>query len=89
MCLVSLTGLNKAFVNYEPFVIRPEKLGYAGFDTDWYFDVGRVITVTVFLSCFWANLIDCRVYLKQFMLQFKDRRRTHNLKKFPNDEDDD
>jgi hypothetical protein len=89
MCLVSLTGLNKAFVNYEAFVIRPEKLGYAGFDTDWYFDVGRVITVTVFLSCFWANFIDCRVYFQQFMLQFKDRRRTHNLKKFPNDEDDD
>lgn len=89
MCLVSLTGMNKAFVKYEPYVIRPEKLGYAGFDTDWYFDVGRVITVTVFLSCFWANLVDCRVFLKQFMLQFKDRRRAHNLKKFPSDEDDD
>ena len=74
MCLVSLTGMNKAFVDYEPFVIRPSKLGYDGFDTDWYFDVGRVITVTVFLSCFWANFIDTRVYLKQFMLQFKDRR---------------
>ena len=89
MCLVSLTGFNKSFVRYESWVIRPEKLGYDGFDRDWYFDVGRVITVTVFLSCFWANFIDCRVFFQQFMLQFKDRRRTHNLKKFPSDEDDD
>ena len=91
MIFISLSGTNKLFVTYEDFQIKPlkEELSYEGFDYDWYFDVGRVITLTVFISCFVANIFDLRHFVVYYLKQSKDRKFTHSIKKFPTDEDDD
>lgn len=89
MCLVSLIGLNKALVTYEDWRIRPEKRGYDGFDADWYFEVGRIVTLTCFLSAFASNGADLRGWCKAAARQRRDRGGSANLKRFPHDEDDD
>lgn len=91
MIFISLSGTNKLFIHYENFQIKPEKeeLRYDGFDSDWYFDVGRVITLTVFISCFVANIIDLQKFIVYYFKQSQDRKFSMNIKKFPTDEDDD
>lgn len=64
-------------------------MGYDGFDSDWYFEVGRIITLTCFLSAFAANCPDLRGYCKAAARSRADRRGGSNIKKFPHDEDDD
>ena len=76
MIFISLSGSNKLFIHYEDFQIKPEKLGYDGFDYDWYFDVAGVITFSVFISCFIANFFDLRNFIKYYFRQSSDRKFT-------------
>ena len=63
MCMASLLGINKALVSKESYDIQPETKGYDGFDTEWYFEVGRILTLTCFLSAFASNYLDLRMFL--------------------------
>jgi hypothetical protein len=59
------------------------------FESDWYFDVGKVICIALNMSCFTANMIDILRYLNIVWKRFADRSFRTNLKKYPADEDDD
>mgnify|MGYP006952852579 CR=1 FL=1 len=59
--------------------------GYSSFTADWYGYVGKVICMTIFISCFAANSFDLRSFYYWLFRQFKDRGMSFNLKKFPHD----
>jgi hypothetical protein len=89
MCIASLVGINKALVSKENYEIHPETAGYDGFDTEWYFEVGRILTLTCFLSAFASNYLDLRMFFIAACRRRKDRKGGSNTKRFPDDEDDD
>jgi hypothetical protein len=63
--------------------------GYSTFSADWYGNVGKVICLTVLLSCFAANSFDLRSFYYWLFRQLKDRNGSLSLKKFPHDQSDD
>lgn len=88
LIIASFTGLNKVLIKYEDHKILPSSK-YNGFDTNWYRDIGNIICCTVFFSSFISNGIALKSYFKSQFKQLKDRKFASNLKKFPDDEDDD
>ena len=64
LLIASFLGLNALFMSADPNTIVPE-LKYFGFDTDWYYDVGNIIAMTVLAGGVISNGMDMKVYLNK------------------------
>ena len=73
--LVAWTNIN--FVNYDSFT------------PTWYLDIGEKICFYVFLSSLITNILNLLSYFRVFLIRFYDRRFKMNVKKDPEDEEDD
>jgi hypothetical protein len=94
------TGVVITLVSFDPtglvnsLALKPEnvklrRLTFNWFESDWYFDVGKVICIALNMSCFTANLIDILKYTIIAFKRYADRSFKNDLKKHPLDEDDD
>lgn len=90
--LISFAGMTNAFAGDTTegsAAISSKKSRYDGFEPNWYKDIGIVINVSLILSCFVSNSIDMKKFANKTWAQLKDRGFKDNLKKYPDDEDDD
>ena len=89
--LISFAGMTKAFAGDTEgsAAISSKKSRYDGFEPSWYKDIGVVINISLILSCFVSNSIDMKKFGNKTWAQLKDRGFKDNLKKYPDDEDDD
>mmetsp|Transcript_4428 Transcript_4428/g.6507 ORF Transcript_4428/g.6507 Transcript_4428/m.6507 type:complete len:201 (+) Transcript_4428:5370-5972(+) len=62
---------------------------YDDFNPDWYMDTGNAICVFLFTSSFITNIQDLRMFLQAMLRRLWDRGFKMNLKKDPEDEEDD
>ena len=62
---------------------------YDDFNPDWYMDIGNSICVFLFTSSFISNFSDLRLFSTAMLKRLFDRGFKMNLKKDPEDEEDD
>jgi hypothetical protein len=79
-------GLNKALLGGHE-QIKQER--YPGFTPDWYMKVGQFICYSLFISAFLNNIKELLLFLFREAKRLRDRGFKSNLKKDPEDDDDD
>lgn len=92
MGLIALISSMTAFVGINNLLLgftNLSKHSYEGFTPDWYMDVGRGICFFIFMSSFISNAADLGQFIISAFRRFHDRSFSMNLKKDPEDEDDD
>lgn len=92
MGLIALISSMSAFMGINDLLLGftgLTKESYKGFTPDWYMDVGRGICFFIFMSSFISNAADLGQFTISSAKRFHDRSFSMNLKKDPEDEDDD
>lgn len=59
---------------------------YDGFDGRWYYEIGSIITTTMIINCFWANLIELFIFARKGFSRLRDRDYKDNKKMDPDDD---
>ena len=62
---------------------------YNGFESDWYFDQGGRLGIYIFLSFLFSNIMDISICIKVLFMRLRDRKWSMELKKDPDNPDDD
>jgi len=83
--MTAFAGINDLLLGFTGLT----KTNYPGFSPDWYMDTGRGICFFIFMSSFVSNSADLREFVLSIIKRFHDRSFSMNLKKDPEDEDDD
>ena len=86
LLLISFTPLNSIFVSESSPNIHKR---YFGFESDWYADVGKILVMTLGLNAFTANAWQFKNFVLIMWDRFKDREYNVNLKKYPEEDEDD
>lgn len=79
-------GLNEMLLGFSKNLI---KKSHDSFNCPWYMDTGKSICFFIFMSAFLSNIADMRLFVISSLKRFYDRGYKVNLKKDPEDEDDD
>lgn len=59
---------------------------YDGFDGQWYYQIGSIITTTLLINCFIANFIEIMLFLYKQCSRLRDRNYKESLKENPDDD---
>jgi hypothetical protein len=92
MGLITLVSSMNAFIGINDFFLGftgLTKNTYPGFIPEWYMEVGTSICLFIFTSSFLSNSADLYKFCVALIKRFYDRGFKFNLKKDPEDEDDD
>lgn len=82
------TGLVES-MSTKPENVKVGKITYHMFEYDWYFDVGVVICIALAMSIFTSNIFEFFNYIRRSLKRMEDRMWLPNLKRYPDEEDDD
>lgn len=87
-------GIIILLMSFDPTGIVSRIMGgnsklFNGFDSLWYTERGQTICMTIFLSALTTNIPEVKQFVQAQAKRLADRRFRPNLKKDPEDEDDD